>query len=123
VERVILPDACLALDYILDMTTYIVRGMRVNAERMRENMDASYGLAYSQRVLLALIDKGMNRQEAYKIVQGNAMKAWEARSPYFDFLAADERVTSKLSRSELEGLFEAKWYLRYVDDSFKRLGM
>jgi adenylosuccinate lyase len=123
VERVILPDACLALDYILDLTAYIVRGMRIDAERMRENMDASYGLPYSQRVLLALIDKGMNRQEAYKIVQGNAMKAWEARTPYYDFLAADERVTSKLTREELAGLFEAEWYLRYVDESFKRLGL
>jgi adenylosuccinate lyase len=122
-ERVILPDACIALDYMLDMTTYIVRGMRVNAERMRANMDTSYGLPYSQRVLLALIDKGMNRQEAYKIVQGNAMKAWEARQSYFDFLAADERVTSKLTREGLSGLFEAEWYLRYVDESFKRLGM
>lgn len=122
-ERVILPDACIALDYMLDLMTYIVRGMTVNAERMRQNMDASYGLPYSQRVLLALIDKGMNRQEAYKIVQSNAMKAWEARSPYFDFLAADERVTSKLSRAELEGLFDVDWYLRYVDDSFKRLGL
>jgi adenylosuccinate lyase len=123
VERVILPDACLALDYILDLTAYIVRGMRIDAERMRENMDASYGLPYSQRVLLALIDKGMNRQEAYKIVQGNAMKAWEARTPYYDFLAADERVTSKLTREELAGLFEAEWYLRYVDESFRRLGL
>jgi adenylosuccinate lyase len=123
VERVVLPDACLALDYILDMTAYIVRGMRIDAERMRENMDASYGLPYSQRVLLALIDKGMNRQEAYKIVQGNAMKAWEARTPYYDFLAADERVTSKLTREELAGLFEAEWYLRYVDESFRRLGL
>ena len=85
VERVILPDACLALDYILDLATYIVRGMRVNAERMRENMDLSYGLPFSQRVLLALIDKGMNRQEAYKIVQSNAMKAWESRTPVSRF--------------------------------------
>jgi adenylosuccinate lyase len=123
VERVILPDACIALDYMLDMMTYIIRGMKIDADRMRANMDTSYGLPYSQRVLLALIDKGMNRQEAYKIVQGNAMKAWEARSPYFDFLAADERVTSKLTREELSGLFDAAWYLRYVDESFKRLGM
>jgi adenylosuccinate lyase len=122
-ERVILPDACIALDYILDLATFIVRGMKVNAARMRENMDASYGLPYSQRVLLALIDKGMNRQEAYKIVQGNAMKAWEAKQPYFDFLTADKQVTSKIPPNELKALFDVGWYLRYVDDSFKRLGM
>jgi len=122
-ERVILPDACIALDYILDLTTFVVRGMKVNADRMRENMDASYGLPYSQRVLLALIDKGMSRQEAYKIVQSNATKAWEARKPYFDFLAADERVTSKIPPGELKLLFDVQWYLRYVDDSFRRLGL
>jgi adenylosuccinate lyase len=122
-ERVILPDSCIVLDYMLDLMTYIVRGMRIDADRMRENMELSYGLPYSQRVLLALIDKGMNRQEAYKIVQANAMKAWESRSPYLEFLAADERVTSKVPRKELEALFDAGWYLRYVDESFKRLGL
>jgi adenylosuccinate lyase len=122
-ERVILPDACIVLDYMLDLMTYIVRGMTVYPQRMRENMELSYGLPFSQRVLLALIDKGMNRQEAYKIVQGNAMKSWEARKPYLEFLAADERVTSKLSRGELEGLFDVGWYLRYVDESFGRLGL
>jgi adenylosuccinate lyase len=123
VERVVLPDACIALDYILDLMTYIVRGMTVYAERMRENMEMSYGLPFSQRVLLALIDKGMNRQEAYKVVQANAMKAWEARAPYIDFLLEDDRVTAHLSRDELASLFDVTWYLRYVDDSFARLGL
>jgi len=122
-ERVILPDACIVLDYMLDLMTYIVRGMTVYPQRMLKNMELSYGLPFSQRVLLALIDKGMNRQEAYKIVQSNAMKSWQARLPYIDFLAADERVTSKLSREELAGLFDVGWYLRYVDESFKRLGL
>jgi adenylosuccinate lyase len=90
---------------------------------MRENMELSYGLPFSQRVLLALVDKGMNRQEAYKIVQANAMKSWEARKPYIDFLAADERVTSRLSKEELASLFDVGWYLRYVDESFGRLGL
>jgi adenylosuccinate lyase len=123
VERVMLPDACIALDYMLDLTAFIVREMRVNADRMRENMDLSYGLPFSQRVLLALIDKGMNRQEAYKVVQANAMKAWESRQPYLGFLQQDERVTSLLPGSELEGLFDVNWYLRHVDASFERLGL
>jgi adenylosuccinate lyase len=122
-ERVILPDACIVLDYMLDLMTYIVQGMAVYPQRMLENMELSYGLPFSQRVLLALIDKGMNRQEAYKIVQGNAMKSWEARSPYIDFLKADEQVTSKLTAAKLEGLFDVGWYLRYVDESFARLGL
>ena len=89
VERVILPDACILLDYMLDMFTDIVRGMQVYPERMRENIESSYGLAFSQRVLLALIDKGLKRQDAYKIVQRNAMQAWEERKPFLDLLCDD----------------------------------
>ncbi|MCI0883143.1 MAG: adenylosuccinate lyase, partial [Chloroflexi bacterium] len=81
-ERVVLPDACTVLDYMLNLFAYIVRGLQVYPERMKENMEASYGLVFSQRVMLALIDKGMTRQDAYKVVQANAMKSWEARTPY-----------------------------------------
>jgi len=123
VERVILPDACILLDYMLDLFTYIMRGLLVYPERMRENMDASYGLPFSQRVLLALIEKGMNRQVAYKLVQANAMKAWEQRTPYLDLLCEDPKVTAHLSRDELAGLFDYAFYLRHVDDSFRRIGL
>ncbi len=122
-ERVVLPDACIVLDYMLDLFTFIMRGLQVYPERMKENMQASYGLVFSQRVMLTLIEKGLSRQDAYKIVQANAMKAWKERTPYLDFLLADERVTSKLSRDELASLFDYGWYLRYVDDSFARLGL
>ncbi|RLC58399.1 MAG: adenylosuccinate lyase [Chloroflexi bacterium] len=122
-ERVVLPDACIVLDYMLDLFTFIMRGLQVYPERMKENMEASYGLVFSQRVMLTLIEKGLSRQDAYKIVQANAMKAWKARTPYLDFLLDDERVTSKLSRDELTSLFDYGWYLRYVDDSFARLGL
>ena len=122
-ERVVLPDACTVLDYMLDLFAYIVRGLQVYPERMQENMEASYGLVFSQRVMLALIDKGMTRQDAYKVVQANAMKSWEARTPYLDFLLDDERVTSKLSRDELASLFDYGWYLRHVDESFRRIGL
>jgi adenylosuccinate lyase len=122
-ERVVLPDATIILDYMLDLMTYVVRGMNVYPERMKQNMEASYGLVFSQRVMLALIDKGMLRQEAYKVVQSNAMKAWEARQPYLDFLLEDDAVTSRLSRDELASLFDHNWYLRHVDDTFRRLGL
>ena len=122
-ERVVLPDACTVLDYMLDLFAYIVRGLQVYPERMKENMEASYGLVFSQRVMLALIEKGMSRQDAYKVVQANAMKSWEARTPYLDFLLDDERVTSKLSRDELGSLFDYGWYLRHVDESFRRIGL
>ena len=122
-ERVVLPDACTVLDYMLDLFAYIVRGLQVYPERMKENMEASYGLVFSQRVMLALIDKGMTRQDAYKVVQANAMKSWEARTPYLDFLLDDEHIRSKLSRDELASLFDYGWYLRHVDASFERIGL
>ncbi|TMF04253.1 MAG: adenylosuccinate lyase [Chloroflexi bacterium] len=123
VERVILPDACTLLDYMLDLFAFIIRGLQVYPERMRENLEASYGLPFSQRVLLALIEKGMNRQEAYKIVQSNAMRAWEQRTPYLELLAEDPAITSRLSREELESLFDYEFYLKHVDDSFARVGL
>ena len=123
VERVILPDACILLDYMLDVFTFIVRGMLVYPERMRENIELSYGLPFSQRVLLALIEKGMNRQEAYKIVQSNAMRSWEQRTPYLDLLAEDPPVMAHLAREELAALFDYEFYLKHVDKSFARIGL
>ncbi|MCH8814021.1 MAG: adenylosuccinate lyase [Chloroflexi bacterium] len=122
-ERVILADACILLDYMLDLFTFIVRDMVIHPNRMRENLDASYGLAFSQRVLLALIDKGLKRQDAYKLVQVNAMRAWDKRSPYLDLLADDPRVTEHLSQDELASLFDHTFYLKHVDDSFGRIGL
>jgi len=123
VERVILPDATVLLDYMLDLFTFIIRGLQVYPERMRENLEASYGLPFSQRVLLALIEKGMNRQEAYKIVQSNAMRAWEQRTPYIELLSEDPAIAAHLSSGELVALFDHDFYLRYVDVSFGRLGL
>ena len=123
VERVILPDSTVLLDYMLDMFTYIMRGLVVYPERMLENVEASYGLAFSQRVLLALIESGMTRQAAYKIVQRNAMQAWQDRTPFLELLASDPEVTEKLPRAELEALFDYGFYLTHVHDSFRRLGL
>jgi adenylosuccinate lyase len=122
-ERVVLPDACLALDYMLDLFTGLVRGLIVYPERMRENMEGSYGLPFSQRVLLALIDKGMKRQDAYKIVQRNAMVSWKERRSFRETLDADADVTKRLSAAELDALFDYGYYTRYVDESFRRLGL
>ena len=122
-ERVILPDACLALDYMLDLFTTVMRGLQVYPERMRENMDASYGLPFSQRVLLALIEKGLLRQDAYKIVQRNAMQSWKERRAFRELLDADNEVRDQLSAAELDELFDYSYYTRYVDESFRRLGL
>jgi adenylosuccinate lyase len=90
---------------------------------MLENMEGSYGLPFSQRVLLALIDKGMKRQEAYKIVQRNAMVSWKERRPFRETLDSDADVTGRLNASELDGLFDYAYYTKHVDDSFRRLGL
>jgi adenylosuccinate lyase len=120
-ERIILPDSCLALDYMLSMFTSIMKGLKVYPENMRRNTEITQGVIFSQRVLLALIDKGLPRGEAYKIVQDNAMKAWEKRKSFLSLLETDRRITARLSKKELNSLFDYDYYLKYVDDVFKRL--
>jgi adenylosuccinate lyase len=122
-ERVILPDACLVLDYTLATFTSVMKGLLVYPKKMKQNMDITKGLLFSQRVLLALIDKGMSRQDAYKIVQRNAMKTWAESKKFINLLKADVEVMAVLSPSELEALFDYNYYLRYVDDIFERLGL
>ncbi len=123
VERIILPDACTLLDYTLDLFTGIVHGLQVYPENMRRNLELTQGLVFSHRVLLALIDKGLSRQEAYKLVQENAMRAWRERTPFLDLLCEDEDVLRHLSREELASLFDYGFYTQHVDDSFRRVGL
>jgi adenylosuccinate lyase len=123
VERVILPDSTIALDYILHLTTFIIEELDVDPARMAENLELSYGLVYSQRVLLKLAEAGLPRQVAYEIVQRNAMRAWKERRPFLDLLAADPAVTERLPAGELKGCFDPAWYLRNVDAIFKRVGL
>jgi adenylosuccinate lyase len=122
-ERVIFPDACLVLDYMLDLFTFVMRGLLIYPERMRENMDASYGLPFSQRVLLALIETDLQRHDAYKIVQRNAMRSWSERRPFRAVLEDDLEITKRLSPAKLDELFDVTFYTRYVDQSFERLGL
>jgi adenylosuccinate lyase len=123
VERVILPDSTIVLDYLLDLTTFVVEGLEVDPARMAENLDRSYGLVYSQRVLLELTAKGLARQVAYEIVQRNAMRAWRERRSFLDLLAADPAVTDHLSTDDLKRCFDPAWYLRNVDAIFRRAGL
>jgi adenylosuccinate lyase len=123
VERVILPDSTILLDYLLDLTVSVVEGLRVDPARMIENFDRSHGLVYSQRVLLRLTEAGMARQVAYELVQGLAMRAWRERRPFFDLLASDPAVTRHVSAEELKACFEPAWYVRNVDPVFRRLGL
>ena len=122
-ERIIIPDSCLALDYMLGLFTDIVRGMVVYPERMRENMEVTCGVVFSQRVLLALIEKGMSRQDAYPIVQRAGHLALAERRPFRETVAGEPAVASRLSAAELDELFNYGYFTREVDKSFARLGL
>ncbi len=122
-ERIILPDACLLLDYALSVFTSVMQGLNVYPKQMKHNLELTKGLIFSQRVLLAFIDKGMSRQEAYGLVQRNAMKAWKGKRNFLTLLKADPEVVAKVPKEELESLFDYNYYLRYVDDVFQRLGL
>ena len=122
-ERIILPDSCLALDYILSIFSRIIEGLRVFPDRMMENIESSLGLVFSQRVLLALVDKGLPREDAYKVVQSNANRSWEEKKDFRDLLRADEKTSEHFSSSELDELFDYGYYTRYVDQTFARLGL
>jgi adenylosuccinate lyase len=123
VERIILPDATILLDYLLVQMARILEGLTVDAERMRENLDRSYGLVYSQRVLLALADAGLPRQRAYEIVQRDAMRAWKERRSFLEILTEDPELTSRVGADALKACFDPAWYLRHVDAVFRRLGL
>ncbi|MBE0480296.1 MAG: adenylosuccinate lyase [Dehalococcoidia bacterium] len=120
-ERLILPDGCLALDYILYLCTYVMRGLQVYPERMKENIEITRGLVFSQRVMLALIDKGLSREQAYRTVQRNSMKSWKERVSFLDLLKQDPDVTRSLSGTELEEIFDYKYFVRHVDEIFDRV--
>ncbi len=122
-ERIIIPDACLAVDYILSIFTRVIKDLRVYPERMWANIESSLGLIFSQRVLLALVDKGMAREDAYQIVQRNAALGWDNHQDFRHLLKSDAEATAYLSVEELEELFDYSYYTRYVDDTFQRLGL
>jgi adenylosuccinate lyase len=123
VERVVLPDATIALDYMLDLTAFIIEGLEVDPARMAENLERSFGLIYSQRVLLKLTEAGLARQKAYEIVQRHSMRAWRERRPFYELLAADPAVTERLPPAELKACFDPSWYLRNVNAIFRRAGL
>jgi adenylosuccinate lyase len=121
VERVIMPDSTILADYILARLTGLLRGLVVKPGNMRENMERSYGLHFSQRVLTALIDAGLARQKAYETVQRLAMQSWESRRPFPDLAKQDAQTREYIGDAALEELFDAASYLRYEDAIFARV--
>ncbi|PAK41216.1 adenylosuccinate lyase [Bacillus licheniformis] len=122
-ERIILPDATIALNYMLNRFGNIVKNLTVFPENMKRNMDRTLGLIYSQRVLLALIDTGMAREEAYDTVQPKAMEAWEKQVPFRQLVEAEEKITSRLSPEQINDCFDYNYHLKNVDYIFERLGL
>lgn len=122
-ERIILPDATIALNYMLNRFGNIVKNLTVYPENMKRNMDRTLGLIYSQRVLLALIDKGMSREAAYDLVQPKAMEAWETQVPFRSLVEAEPAITDKLSPAEIEDCFDYNYHIKHVDMIFERLGL
>jgi len=120
-ERVIFPDACGLLDFMLSEMTKVLAGLRVHRERMRENLESDGGLAYSQRVLLALVDKGLSRDDAYRVVQTAAAPAWDSGGDFRAELGSNPEVARLLTPEELNALFDPATFLRNLDVVFDRL--
>jgi len=121
VERIILPDSTILLDYMLNKMTAVISNMRVFPERMMRNLEATHGLIFSGQLLQDLVEKGMPRDDAYKVVQENAMTAWEREASFRERVASDSRITKYLDTKELEHTFDLQRQLRQVDAIFDRV--
>jgi adenylosuccinate lyase len=121
VERIVLPDSTIALDYMLHVFTGVIEGLRVFAERMRANIDATGGAVFSQAVLLALIDRGLSREDAYRIVQGAAAAAWDRGADFRSGLLAEPEVAARLGAEELDALLDPLPHIANLGGVFDRL--
>ena len=117
-ERVVLPDSFLAVDYMLDRFVWLVEGLVVRVERMRENLEATHGLVFSQRLLLALVESGLARDEAYRLVQRHAMRAWDEGLDFRELVRHDTEVAGRV---DLEAVFDPTAHTRHADVVFDRL--
>ncbi len=123
VERIVIPDSCILLDYMLSLTTSVVDKLLVYPENMRKNIEITHGLVFSQPVMLALTKKGMKREDAYRIVQRNAMDVWQSKKSFRDLVAADAEISKLLTKGELDDAFDPAKSLKNVDYIFKRVGL
>lgn len=122
-ERVILPDTTILIDYMLHRFTGILENLTVFPETMKKNMDRTYGLIYSQRLLLKLIETGLSREEAYDTVQALTAKSWDEQIQFKPLVEAEPKITSRLSQAEIDDAFDYHYHLRHVDEIFAKLGL
>lgn len=123
VERIILPDSCTLLDYMLHLMIQIMDGLVVHEDNMKTNLDKTLGLAFSQRVMLALVDKGVSRETAYDWTQRNALQAWQSRTDFAYLVTVDPDISRYLTKEEIAGLFDYDYHLRHIDYIFNRAGL
>jgi adenylosuccinate lyase len=121
VERVVVPDSFTLIDYLLYKTRSLLEGLVVYPERMLEVLESSHGLVYSQRVLLALVDTGLTREDAYTLVQRNGLASWDSGRPLRDLLGEDTAVTDRLDGQTLDAIFDPQWYTRNLDTVWERV--
>ncbi|MFP4016346.1 MAG: adenylosuccinate lyase [Halanaerobiales bacterium] len=123
VERVIIPDSTILVNYMINKFIMVMKELVVNKDRMKENLDRTHGLIFSQKVMLALVDKGLTREEAYELAQSNALDAWAKRCSYQELLKGDQRVTDLLSEEEIEDIFDYRSFLNELDYIYKKVGL
>jgi len=123
VERVILPDSSILVDYALQKFKEVLEELKINKDNMRKNMERTHGLIFSQRVMLALVDKGLEREDAYEMAQRNALKAWENKEDYKKLIKNDNKIKEYLNDQEIEDVFDYNYYLKEIDNIFTRLGL
>ena len=123
VERIVLPDSAILLDYMLHKFKGVMEELVVNEDNMKLNLEKTLGLTFSQRLMLALVEKGLRREDAYELAQKNAMTAWEEKKDYRKLVAADQEIKKHLDDKELDRIFDWQAYLKNIDKIFKRSGL
>jgi adenylosuccinate lyase len=122
-ERVIIPDSTIALDYMLDKAVWLIDGLKVDSQRMLHNIESSGGLVFSQALLLALVEKGKSREDAYGLVQRNAMLIWEEGGSLKEQARRDPEIAALINGTELEVIFDPKRFLKNLDHIYRRIGL
>lgn len=123
VERIIIPDSCILLDYMLHLMIRIFSNLVVHEDNMKENLEKTLGLIFSQRVMLKLIDKGMSREKAYEWVQRNALYAWQTKTDFEYLVSEDKDIARFLTKEEIDKLFDYDYHLKHIDYIFERIGL
>lgn len=123
VERVIIPDSTILVDYMLQKFKMVLDELLINKNRMKDNLKRTHGLIFSQKIMLSLVDKGLTREDAYQLAQRNALKAWEDQSSYKELIKDDQDISKYLTEAEIEAIFDYNLFLKEINKIFRRIGL